>query len=184
MRDYLKALPDNFLDQVGQPNMDARQLCDLRQKMWEQAEALRRSSNKMQTALTAAYNLLGGDEQDLPALKLLLDVKNFVKDNPIPAQPSDCAVGKCLPLVHTADVELKRWMDRLYQHMAQSLDARLTDVGTRIRGTEVILRGELSLGGETRVADLPKLFAPLWSCGKKPACVFPLQIATKWLILN
>lgn len=183
VRDYLRALPDRLLDQVPQPEIEAVVLCDKRRKMWEKAGTLRGGLDDALGMLEAAQIALGSDKHDLRALRLMVDTHKFLRENPIPEPPGDCAADNCLPLINAADVKLKGWVNALSGELARSLDASVGDVAARLRSGEVELRGELSLAGAPQVADLFRLFAPLWSCGREPTCDLPLRDATDWLTL-
>lgn len=173
MRDYLRALPEPLYNRLRQPEFSPTDICQARKKMW----ALRGRMDDAEAALDRITATLGNDLGDQPALALRAALVAFLRNNPAPAEPDDCAAGMCLPLVSESDIDLKEWTDRLSAEILTLQGGDENSLADRLRSDEAKLRGELSLaGGEPKDATSN----PFWSCGRE-TCKFSLSEATFWM---
>ena len=174
--DFLKALTEQQRSTVTLKDQRADDLCAARTNLWKTVSVLQEinatevilSLDKTRKSLPSE---LGHGSKALAAMEFLA---RSLSQDPIPSQPTDCKVGLCLPLISVSEIDLTNRLESLYADIEFAFDVDLLELPYRLRGSEVKLRGELSLAGVS-TTELLTQFAPFWECGASDACALPLR---------
>lgn len=193
LRDRLQLLEladrETLPDLAGQ---DDKTICSERQTLWQAIEALRpHASGTGPQPYSDVSADLENRSQDLMLIKVAVAAASVPAP---PIAPPDCALNKCFPILHPADLAALRWIDGVHKAMTAPLateatvsppESNPTDAllshAEALRGAEVRLRGELALAGIT--PDHPVWLKQLWDCEGRAhlaTCSFPLAEATAW----